>query len=80
MVLRSAISLLMLMLLASAALAEKWMALLIGNETYASEVGRLTNLHNDVALPRPAARRKCQSPEGNYCPPHQTAMPLFPLR
>jgi len=33
-----------------AALAEKRIALLIGNEAYASEIGRLANPHNDVAL------------------------------
>ena len=32
------------------ALAEKRVALLIGNEAYATEIGRLANLHNDVAL------------------------------
>jgi hypothetical protein len=32
------------------AFAEKRLALLIGNEAYASEVGRLANPHNDVAL------------------------------
>ena len=30
--------------------AEKRIALLIGNESYASEIGRLSNPHNDVAL------------------------------
>jgi hypothetical protein len=33
-----------------AALAEKRIALLIGNEAYNSEIGRLANPHNDVAL------------------------------
>ena len=41
---------LMLMLLPSAAQAEKRMALLIGNEGYTGEIGRLVNPHNDVAL------------------------------
>ena len=50
MVLRSAVCLLALLILHSAALAEKRMALLIGNEGYASEIGRLSNPHNDVAL------------------------------
>jgi uncharacterized caspase-like protein len=34
----------------SAAQGEKRIALLIGNEAYDSEIGRLTNPHNDVAL------------------------------
>jgi formylglycine-generating enzyme required for sulfatase activity len=34
----------------SAALAEKRLALLIGNEAYTSAIGRLANPHNDVAL------------------------------
>src|SRR5215510_1195865 len=50
MVLRSAIILLILLLANSAALAEKRMALLIGNEGYTSAIGRLANPHNDVAL------------------------------
>jgi uncharacterized caspase-like protein len=50
MVLRSTVCLLTLLLLHSAALAEKRMALLIGNEGYTSEIGRLANPHNDVAL------------------------------
>src|SRR5262249_5341026 len=50
MVLRSAVCLLALLFLHSAALAEKRMGLLIGNEGYASEIGRLSNPHNDVAL------------------------------
>src|SRR5262245_27042667 len=41
---------LMLMLLPSAALAEKRMALLIGNQSYSSSIGALANPHNDVAL------------------------------
>jgi len=49
---RAAIVLLSLMLVPSAAIAEaeKRIALLIGNEAYSSEVGRLANPHNDVAL------------------------------
>src|SRR5262249_16929031 len=50
MVLRSAVCILFLVLLHSAALAEKRIALLIGNEAYTSEIGRLANPHNDVAL------------------------------
>src|SRR5262245_42075796 len=50
MVLRSAIGLLILLLVHSAALAEKRAALLIGNEAYSSGIGQLTNPHNDVAL------------------------------
>jgi formylglycine-generating enzyme required for sulfatase activity len=50
MVLRSAVGLLILLLLHSAALAEKRLALLIGNEAYSSGIGRLANPHNDVAL------------------------------
>jgi uncharacterized caspase-like protein len=42
--------LLLLTLLPLPALAEKREALLIGNEAYANEIGRLTNPHNDVAL------------------------------
>src|SRR5262249_33677336 len=49
-VLRSAVCLLTLLLLHSAALAEKRVALLIGNEAYASVIGRLANPRNDVAL------------------------------
>ena len=46
-----AFALISLMLAAApAALAEKRIALLIGNETYASQIGGLANPHNDVAL------------------------------
>ena len=38
------------MLLSSAAQAERRVALLIGNQAYGSEIGRLANPHNDVAL------------------------------
>jgi formylglycine-generating enzyme required for sulfatase activity len=48
--LRSVVFLVGLLLSHSATLAEKRMALLIGNETYAGEIGRLANPHNDVAL------------------------------
>jgi len=48
--LRWAVCLLTLLLLHSAALAEKGVALLIGNEAYASVIGRLANPRNDVAL------------------------------
>jgi uncharacterized caspase-like protein len=43
-------AILLLVLLSSTAHAEKRIALLIGNEGYTSEIGRLTNPHNDVAL------------------------------
>jgi uncharacterized caspase-like protein len=51
-VVRAAIVLLLLLLAPSAAVAqtEKRIALLIGNEAYGSEIGRLANPHNDVAL------------------------------
>jgi uncharacterized caspase-like protein len=46
-----AVALVFLMLAAvPAARAEKRIALLIGNEAYGSEIGRLANPHNDVAL------------------------------
>src|SRR5262245_25184664 len=48
--LRSVVFLMGLLLVHSAALAEKRLALLIGNEAYASGIGRLENPHNDVAL------------------------------
>jgi len=41
---------LLLALLPSAAQAEKRIALLIGNQSYTSEIGRLANPHNDIAL------------------------------
>ena len=49
---RVAIALVVMLLLPSAAWAqaEKRIALLIGNQGYASEIGRLANPHNDVAL------------------------------
>jgi invasion protein IalB len=47
---RVAVVALALMLLPSIAQAEKRIALLIGNQNYANEIGRLANPHNDVAL------------------------------
>jgi formylglycine-generating enzyme required for sulfatase activity len=40
----------MVMLVEAAGAQDKRIALLIGNEAYASEIGRLANPHNDVAL------------------------------
>ena len=40
----------LLALLSSAASAEKRLALLIGNQSYTSEIGRLANPHNDIIL------------------------------
>ena len=48
--LRAAIILLLLVLSPAHARAEARIALLIGNEAYASDIGRLTNPRNDVAL------------------------------
>jgi uncharacterized caspase-like protein len=48
--LRAAVVLLLIALLPSHVLAEARIALLIGNEAYGSEIGRLANPHNDVAL------------------------------
>jgi hypothetical protein len=48
--LRAAVIVLFIALLPSHADAEARIALLIGNEAYASEIGRLANPHNDVAL------------------------------
>jgi uncharacterized caspase-like protein len=42
---------------AARAQAEKRIALLIGNEAYASEIGRLANPHNDIALLEQALKR-----------------------
>jgi hypothetical protein len=39
-----------LMLVSFPALAEYRIALLVGNEAYAGEIGKLANPHNDVAL------------------------------
>src|SRR5437764_15423840 len=47
---RIAIALVMLLLISGVAHAEKRVALLIGNESYSAEIGRLSNPHNDVAL------------------------------
>jgi hypothetical protein len=49
-VLRPAVIVLLFALLPSHAGAEARIALLIGNEAYASAIGRLSNPHNDVAL------------------------------
>ena len=54
--LRVAVALLVL-LLPSVAQAEKRLALLIGNEAYASEIGRLANPHDDVAILETALKR-----------------------
>ena len=47
--LRAAVIVLLIALLPSQARADGRIALLIGNEAYASEIGRLGNPHNDVA-------------------------------
>jgi hypothetical protein len=47
--LRAVVALLVL-LVPSVAQAEGRFALLVGNEAYSSEIGRLANPHNDVAL------------------------------
>ena len=53
------IVLLMLVFMPSASVAqsEKRIALLVGNEAYTSEIGRLANPHNDVALLEQALKR-----------------------
>jgi hypothetical protein len=48
--LRAIVVVLLLVLLPSHARAEAKIALLIGNEAYANEIGRLANPHNDVTL------------------------------
>jgi formylglycine-generating enzyme required for sulfatase activity len=48
--LRAAVIVLLIALLPSPLRAEARIALLVGNEAYASEIGRLANPHNDVAL------------------------------
>jgi uncharacterized caspase-like protein len=48
--LRAAVIALLIALLPSQARADGRIALLIGNEEYATEIGRLANPHNDVAL------------------------------
>jgi len=48
--LRAAVIVLLIALLPSPLQAEARIALLIGNESYATEIGRLANPHNDVAL------------------------------
>jgi hypothetical protein len=57
MVLRSVVFLAGLLLIHSAALDEKCIALLIVNETYANEIGRLANPLNDVTLLEQALKR-----------------------
>jgi competence protein ComGC len=47
---RAVIVLVLLVFLPAVAHAEKRLALLIGNEAYASSIGALANPHNDVAL------------------------------
>jgi uncharacterized caspase-like protein len=48
---RAAVALLWLLLLPTGAWAqEKRIALLIGNQAYSSEIGRLANPHNDIAI------------------------------
>src|SRR5262245_27838662 len=47
---RTAIGLIVWILLTTAAQAEKRIALLIGNQGYGGEIGRLANPHNDIAL------------------------------
>src|SRR5262249_28402621 len=49
-IIRAALGLILLLLATCSALAEKRIALLIGNEAYPSEIGRLVNPHNDVAM------------------------------
>jgi uncharacterized caspase-like protein len=48
--LRAAIAFLLLICASSGVQAEKRVALLIGNQGYGAEIGRLANQHNDVAL------------------------------
>src|SRR6185369_1126349 len=50
MLVRIASILLLLTLMPSAAQAESRIALLIGNQGYGSNIGRLDNPHNDIAL------------------------------
>jgi hypothetical protein len=47
---RTAIGLIVWILLTTAAQAEKRIALLIGNQGYGGEIGRLANPYNDIAL------------------------------
>jgi formylglycine-generating enzyme required for sulfatase activity len=55
--LRAAVIVLWMALLPSPLRAEARIALLIGNEAYATEIGRLANPHNDVALLEQALKR-----------------------
>jgi uncharacterized caspase-like protein len=48
--LRAAVIVLLIALLPAHARAEAKIALLIGNEAYGTEIGRLANPHNDIAL------------------------------
>jgi hypothetical protein len=50
LMLRAAVIVLLIALLPAYARAEARIALLIGNEAYSAEIGRLANPHNDVAL------------------------------
>src|SRR5215813_10345443 len=50
MIVRSLISLLIMMALSSGSLAESRIALLIGNQAYNEKVGPLRNPHNDIAV------------------------------
>jgi hypothetical protein len=50
MLVRVAIAIVLLLLLTASQAREKRIALLVGNQAYANEIGRLANPHNDVAL------------------------------
>jgi hypothetical protein len=50
MMVRAGIVLLLLALLPAAAQAEKRIALLIGIQSYTSEIGRLANPHENIAM------------------------------
>jgi hypothetical protein len=50
MMLRSLISLLMVLVFSSGSYAESRIALLIGNQAYSERAGSLKNPHNDIAL------------------------------
>jgi hypothetical protein len=58
MCVRVVVTIVLLLLPAAAfAQAEKRIALLIGNQGYGSEIGRLANPHNDVAILEPQVAR-----------------------
>jgi len=57
MLLRSAISLLMLILFNSGALAETRLAFVISNASYLSEIGKLENPHKDGVMIAAALER-----------------------